>query len=78
MRLVDVLDHRHLELPVEEQEGEAGHGGDQEPVGIARAAAGDGQGRAVGQAGGLAEQVAEAVEHDVGDVDADDQEGRRA
>ena len=76
MRLVDVLDHGHLELPVEKQEGEARHGGDQEPVRIARGAAGHRQGWAVGQPGGLTEQVGEAVEHDVGDVDADDQEGR--
>ena len=74
VRLGDVLDHRNLELAIEKQEGEAGHGGDQEPVGIAGSTADDGQWRAIGQGGSLAEHVAEPVEHDVGDVDADDQE----
>ena len=75
MGLVEVLDHRHLELAVEEQEGQAGQGGDQEPVGMSGAAALHGERRAVRQVRGLPQHIAEAVEHDIGDVDADDQEG---
>ena len=64
MGLVEILDHRHLELAVEEQEGEAGQGGDQEPVRMSGAAALHGQRRAVRPGRGLPEHIAEAVEHD--------------
>ncbi len=60
--LVDVLDHRDLELAGQEQDRHAGEAGQREPVGEAEAGAGEGQELAVARGDRLVEDVAEAVE----------------
>ena len=66
--LVDVLDHRDLELARQEQDRHPGEAGQREPVGEGQTGALEGQEGAEAGVDRLVEDVAEAVVEAVGDV----------